>query len=63
MTVDENDHEEIKLPGRNNKFKKVPTIHKKYAERPSSLDDVCLGTAIAVRGGHSAVGQHSALPA
>ena len=42
MTVDENDHEEIKLPGRNKKFKEVPTIHKKYAERPSSLDDVCL---------------------
>ena len=32
LTLDENDHEEMNIPGRNKKFKEVPTIHKKYAE-------------------------------
>ena len=35
-------NESVTLPGRNGKFKEVLTIHKKYAERPSALDDVCL---------------------
>lgn len=32
----------IELPGRQGKFRKAETIHKKYANRPCSLENVCL---------------------
>ena len=42
VTTDENNNDAVSLSGRNKKFKEVDTIHKKYSERPSALDDVCL---------------------
>ena len=32
----------ISLPGRQGKFRKAETIHKKYANRPDELENVCL---------------------
>ena len=32
----------IDIPGREGKFKKVETVHRKYAKRPDELENVCL---------------------
>ena len=40
--TDVNNNDPVGLSGRTKKFKEVDTIHKKYSERPTSLDDICL---------------------
>ena len=38
----ENNNDKVTLSGRNEKYKEVDTIHKKYSERPKSLKNMCL---------------------
>ena len=42
ISMEDTNWKGVELPGRQGKFRKVETIHKKYANRPCSLENVCL---------------------
>ena len=40
--IDENIDNSVTLTGREGKFQEVDTIHKKYSQRPDTLENMCL---------------------